>query len=1162
MSKVVRAVVGVALVVAGVITGNFQLIIAGVSLVGGALFSPKGGKPRGAAVTTLQVGEVSRQGIVGRAATAGSLVDAFNYGGKYGTDWEVLVIALADHRCDALEGFYVNDTYINFAGDGMIGGYNNQLSVWWRPGTETQTVPTVLTANGPGWTTNDNGAGVSYAVVAYKADASDAKNPVWTNGRPRFLFVVRGALCYDPRKDSTAGGVGAHRWLNPATWEWSQNTIVTRYKFARGFYACDRVTQPDQLLLGRGLSVVEAPTANLFHRANLCDEVVEGEPRYQVGGLFESTETYLDVENDFAAACAGTIVQPEGAVEIDPGEARAAVVTITDQDLVVGSKVKRRWFLGIADREWVNSVVANYIEPSQKWTQHAAPVRRDNADILADKGPREESLQLGFVSWAKQAGRVAEIIRRLGRLHIRSEIVLPPRFCELEEGDWIVWQSDRYLKGNAYTFRIEAWGSDRSWQHSVVLRQISATCYSDTAPLTDGSVAVLQPPRDPIGAPNPANWSLAAGHLDAGGIRTPALIVVGSADDPSARFVRIEYVQGAGSPTGATVWSDAGVTGPDIKRREIPVAAGGIYRVAVSYIVDGVQGDRLILGPVNALEYTDPDGVTLTNRLETLRAAATFTQDNEPSATESFSGNIWLKTSTGVFYRRVNDGGISLGGFVITLGGNRPVIRWTELSGQPLIEALETAQAAQESAAAALAQINIIGNDDWLSSGEKTQAIVIYKALTENNNALQAKAASRSIAATERTNATASIATLTAFLNSLSPPWDQSGSDSPMDGDLFRAYFADAHGKVAILQAAIQGATGDRAVDIYISQYAPPTQPVGNNPAGWSEAATSDTATKWKSSGRKNEEGNLVGVWSTPVEVTQGAARTYAAGTTFYIRNIALFNGGTYIALQSSSTGNAPTGTDQANSFWGVVAAPGATGAPATPPSAFSATINLTSSSGSNLRTIANANSYTGSSDATITFNVPNGVTITGPTGGGIGIDTGTWPTSSYAIALTLVVQSGGIVEGGGGLGGAGGSGGLGQGMGGQGGDAIYARTPISGGVTINAGGTVRAGGGGGGGSGGSANGFVGGAGGGGGSPNGQGGLGGFGDPGEGAEGTDASGATPGTGAGDGGTYAADGSVSTGPGPDAAGGAAGYAVRKNGHAVTVTNNGTMTGTAA
>jgi hypothetical protein len=67
--------------------------------------------------------------------------------------------------------------------------------------------------------------------------------------------------------------------------------------------------------------------------------------------------------------------------------------------------------------------------------------------------------------------------------------------------------------------------------------------------------------------------------------------------------------------------------------------------------------------------------------------------------------------------------------------------------------------------------------------------------------------------------------------------------------------------------------------------------------------------------------------------------------------------------------------------------------------------------------------------------------------------------------------------------------------------DAIYVRAPMTGGITIDAGGTVRGGGGGGG-------------------------------------------------------YAIAGTTSSN------GGAAGYAVRKNGNAATITNNGTMTGTAA
>lgn len=134
MSRVVRAIVGVALVVAGVLTGNFQLIIAGVSLVGGALLQPKGLGRRAASAAQLQLGEQPRQAVLGRAAVGGSLVDAFNYGGKYGTDWEVLVIAVADHRCDALEGFFVDDTFHAFVADGNVAGFNNQLQVFWRDG--------------------------------------------------------------------------------------------------------------------------------------------------------------------------------------------------------------------------------------------------------------------------------------------------------------------------------------------------------------------------------------------------------------------------------------------------------------------------------------------------------------------------------------------------------------------------------------------------------------------------------------------------------------------------------------------------------------------------------------------------------------------------------------------------------------------------------------------------------------------------------------------------------------------------------------------------------------------------------------------------------------------------------------------------------------------
>ncbi len=233
-----------------------------------------------------------------------------------------------------------------------------------------------------------------------------------------------------------------------------------------------------------------------------------------------------------------------------------------------------------------------------------------------------------------------------------------------------------------------------------------------------------------------------------------------------------------------------------------------------------------------------------------------------------------------------------------------------------------------------------------------------------------------------------------------------------------------------------------------------------------------------------------------------------------------------------------------------------------------STTIQLTSGSGKNLRTVANQNGYTGASGVSYTFVVGNSVTITGSSGGGMAIDTGPWPTG---VTLALNVNSGGIVRGGGGNGGNGGSGTTPGVAGGAGGDAIRCNAPIA--ISVNGGGTVQGGGGGGGGGSGAISPSPGGtinipgSGGGGGAPNGSGGAGGVGtnaiggpgSPGT-ATGGGAGGNLNGPAGGAGGGYGAAGSPGTAAySPAVAGGGTGYAVRKNGTGCTLTNSGTVTG---
>lgn len=608
--KLVKAVVGVGLVAVGVITANKGLIFAGVGLVASVLApQPSIGEDRAAAAITLQLGEQPRQAIGGRAGVKGSLVDAFNYGGKYNTDWEVLVLALADNHCDGLEGVIIEGQFYPYTGDGAVAGFNNQLEVYWRDGSWDQSVPQILLDHGPGWTANDRGRGVAYVVVAYKGDEPDAENPVWTAGRPRFTWVLRGMRCYQARKDgSLPGGSGSHRRDNPATWEWTENVIDVRYNWVRGIYAGNRVNQPEMLLIGRGLSAIEAPPENVFARANLCDEIVDGQARYTCGGLISSTEPYGNVENDFAAACGGIIVQPQGAVEIDPGEARAPVAHFTDADLITTSKVQWSDFLSRGDRDWVNTVIPRFTDPAQEWQPRGAPVQRETADVIADGGPRETTLQLGFVTNAKQAQRVGQIVRRFGRLWGRGQVTLPPRFAFIEEGDWVTWQSDLHFKGATFTFRVDAWGSNEDWHHQISLRQISASVYSDTAPLDDGVVANNQAEPPAVAAPAADAWQLAASPFVSNSVTVPGLLLTGAVDDPAAEFINIEYVQQTAVPNASTEWVLVSNNRPDLRTLRIPVPAGGRYYVAVSYVVDGVTGARRVLGPVDVVGLAYPDG--------------------------------------------------------------------------------------------------------------------------------------------------------------------------------------------------------------------------------------------------------------------------------------------------------------------------------------------------------------------------------------------------------------------------------------------------------------------------------------------------------------------------------------------------------------------------
>lgn len=629
MSKLVKEIIGAVLIVVGVLTGNLALVIEGSLILGSALLTP-GIKQQAkqAEVASLQLGEVPRQGIFGTVLVGGSLNDAIDYDGKYGTDWEVLPITLADHYCEALLGFYVNDTYVAYTGDGLVPGYNGKLSVIFHHGTESQAASATLMAHGD-WSANDRLVGLCWVEVGYKADASDEKNPTWPSGRPRFRWLVKGKRCYQPRKDSTvAGGSGTHRWNDPSTWEWTDNLSDCRYNWARGIYACDRIGQPEMLLVGRGLSAIEAPPENVAWRANLCDEDVPlaaggTEKRYRFNGLIKADETYLTTEERFAAACGGVIAQPEGSVEVDPGYAVTTTFEFTDDDVIIAVKATSVPFRSVADNKYINTVIPRYVEPNQQWADHAAPIRRNYLDVIADGGPREATLSLGDVISGPTAQRIAEIARRQGREGNTFTRTLGPRFAGVRAGDWGIYTSARHTKGVPMVVRVEAHQRDQKWQMTLSLRRISGADYDwDTSlEIAEGAVATTNPVPTYGAAPDVSEWAITGAALTgSNGEVIPAITVEGEATDPYASLILVEYRQrtallnedgsavistedgkiilAEGDPPAWTTETHlpAGATSYVLRS----VAAGGVYEVGISYLVRGTYSDPLVLGPVQA----------------------------------------------------------------------------------------------------------------------------------------------------------------------------------------------------------------------------------------------------------------------------------------------------------------------------------------------------------------------------------------------------------------------------------------------------------------------------------------------------------------------------------------------------------------------------------
>jgi hypothetical protein len=392
-----------------------------------------------------------RQIALGIVATGGSLGHAFTYtdDSDHPNRYLVRVIPLSDYPIDSVIAVREGKNILTFNGD-IHTGFRDclqhindngvpllYLRIYKGALTGAAASTELLGMTGSGWTSAMKGTGTAYAVLRIRYSSEK-----WPNGEPQLVFELKGAPCYDDRKDSTkAGGSGAHRVATPTTWEWSDNASILAEQTLRGFYVGGK------LIAGAQAGDQDFNSTLNMAAHNVCATTITlasgTEPKYRAGLMLTASEPVGQVLEDFQAAMDGRIIDRGGIITLWPGAARSAVYDLSDIDIAWDED---KSYSPTSDlSELFNYVNGTYVSSEQGWLEKPFPIQSNSTWETDDGGERlVEDVALRAVNYYTQAQRIAQRIHKSSRWQKVIAFVGPLWLWEGEDGDWFTMTSSKW----------------------------------------------------------------------------------------------------------------------------------------------------------------------------------------------------------------------------------------------------------------------------------------------------------------------------------------------------------------------------------------------------------------------------------------------------------------------------------------------------------------------------------------------------------------------------------------------------------------------------------------------------------------------------------------------------------------------------------------------
>lgn len=499
----------------------------------------------------------ARKLAIGEFATEGTFVAHF-VGKTQQKNW-FRVYAIADCRIAELNKVWINgNLQVNSA---LTHGARTLVSLpkdngesrcWitFYDGRHDQSADSELTTYASAWTSSHKLRGVAYVVIEHQ----------WDEDLPEsfdYRFGGKGGLFYDRRKDSTAGGSGAHRLLTPSTWEYTKNLMVVADHYRQGIRIMPSTfttggADPSVYWFGVGEAADVIPYDEFEDLADLCDQSVAlkaggTQKRYEVNGMLSASDDHKENLEKLASCMAARAIDQGGRIVFRPVRTQSVVTTLTDDDLSSDAETEYDPTGRIDDM--VNAVEGRFVNKDDdfKSTDYPRVTNDTFADEDGDLIVGTETFELEVSS--ERAQRLATLLLNFSRrVATLEETYLSSTVRTLKPGDWFTRESNLRGFPSGKNFEVEEIERRKDGTTKILAFEVDPTVDAWTASnAVDLSVPPYIPPSEIIDLTAPS-ITIAPFSYSGGGAEVPALRLTHAA---YASFIGDEIIAEFGLSNGS-----------------------------------------------------------------------------------------------------------------------------------------------------------------------------------------------------------------------------------------------------------------------------------------------------------------------------------------------------------------------------------------------------------------------------------------------------------------------------------------------------------------------------------------------------------------------------------------------------------------------------------